>query len=279
MESIQTRGESTRPNVSFEDYGGSAPENYERFFVPAIAGPLAEDLVRSAALRPGERVLDIACGTGVVARLAAKVVGPNGAVTGVDINTGMLAVAHSIGSGAANIEWRQGDAASLPLEDSTQDVALCQMGLQFIQDKHTALAEVRRVLVPGGRLLVNVPGPTPPLFSALEDALARSTSPQVAAFVRLVFALHEATEVHRLLDTAGFRGVYVTKTVKRLALPLPSAFLWQYITSTPLSAAVAALGNEGRAELERDIVTRWQPFADARGLTLELGVTTASGTT
>jgi len=85
-----------------------------------------------------------------VARLAAKVVGPNGAVTGVDINTGMLAVANSTGSGAANIEWRQGDAASLPLEDSTQDVALCQMGLQFIQDKHMALAEVRRVLVPGG---------------------------------------------------------------------------------------------------------------------------------
>src|SRR5439155_15154078 len=73
---------------------------------------------------------------------------------------------------------------------------------------------------PRCRLLVNVPGPTPPLFSALEDALARSTSPQVAAFVRLVFALHEATEVHRLLDTAGFRGVHVTKTVKPLALPL-----------------------------------------------------------
>ena len=71
-------------------YGGSATENYERYFVPAIGGPLAEQLVAAAALRPGERVLDVACGTGVVARLAADRVDPAGSVAGADVNTGML---------------------------------------------------------------------------------------------------------------------------------------------------------------------------------------------
>lgn len=71
-------------------YGGSAPENYERYFVPAIGRPLAEQLVAAAALRAGERVLDVACGTGVVARLAAGRVGPAGSVAGADVNAGML---------------------------------------------------------------------------------------------------------------------------------------------------------------------------------------------
>ena len=79
----------------YEAYGGSAPENYERYFIPAIGAPLATDLIDTAALRPSERVLDVACGTGVVARLAAERVGATGTVAGIDINPGMLAVALS----------------------------------------------------------------------------------------------------------------------------------------------------------------------------------------
>jgi predicted RNA methylase len=88
-----------------QSYGGSAPENYERYFVPAIGAPLANDLIGIAALRPGERVLDVACGTGVVARLASQAVGSAGTVAGLDINPGMLAVARSTTqSGMAIIE-------------------------------------------------------------------------------------------------------------------------------------------------------------------------------
>ena len=84
-------------------YGGTAPENYQRYFVPSIAAPLAEDLVRIAALRPGERVLDVACGTGVVTRLAGERVGEQGAVAGLDVNPGMLAVARSSEIGRAHV--------------------------------------------------------------------------------------------------------------------------------------------------------------------------------
>jgi trans-aconitate methyltransferase len=77
-------------------FGATAPQNYEPFFVPTIGRPLANDLVRVASLRAGERVLDVGCGTGVVTRLAAERVSPDGTVAGLDINPGMLAVARSI---------------------------------------------------------------------------------------------------------------------------------------------------------------------------------------
>ena len=93
--------------VSFKQYGGNAAENYERYFVPTIGIAFATALLDAAALHPGERVLDVACGTGVVTRLAAERVGPNGAVAGLDLNPGMLAVARSVPSSGAAIEWHE----------------------------------------------------------------------------------------------------------------------------------------------------------------------------
>src|SRR6185503_2261928 len=104
---------------SFEKYGGTAPENYERYFVPAIAAPLAEELVRAAGLRAGERAIDVACGTGVVARLAAARVGDMGAVAGVDINPGMLAVARTVTPPEVAIDWHEASADTLPFADAT----------------------------------------------------------------------------------------------------------------------------------------------------------------
>ena len=117
---------------SFERYGGTAAENYERYFVPAIGGPLATDLTEVAALDAGERALDVACGTGIVARLAAERVGPTGSVDGLDVNPGMLAVARSVAPPGAAIEWHQSDAQALPFPEDAYDAALCQMGLQFL---------------------------------------------------------------------------------------------------------------------------------------------------
>src|SRR5919202_168929 len=101
---------------SFEIYSGTAPENYERYFVPAIGAPLAAELLDVAALRPGERVLDIACGTGIVTRLAAERVGADGAVAGVDINPGMLGVARSAGPPELGIDWHEAGAEALPFQ-------------------------------------------------------------------------------------------------------------------------------------------------------------------
>jgi ubiquinone/menaquinone biosynthesis C-methylase UbiE len=264
--------------ISFETYGGNAAENYERYFVPAIGAPLASDLVDAAALRTGERVLDVACGTGVVARLAARHSEP-GKVAAVDINPGMLAVARENAPATASIEWHEGSAEALPFADEAFDVVLCQMGLQFFPDKLKALQEMLRVLAVGGRVLINVPGPTPPLFAVLEDALTNHLSPDAAGFVRAVFSLHDPGEIRDLVSDAGFTNVDARSYTKTLRLSPPEQFLWQYVHSTPLAAAVAELDESRREALEHQVVAGWQAFSDDGGLLLELGVTVAQAQT
>lgn len=257
------------------DYRGSAPENYEKFFVPAIAAPLAADLVSTAALRPAERILDVACGTGVVARLAASRVREPGAVAGLDVNPGMLAVARSATPYDAKIAWYETSAEVMPLTDASFDVVLCQMGLQFIPDKVKALKEMRRVLAPGGRVVLNLPGPIPDLFVALRDALTKHIDPQCAAFVDVVFSLHDSDQLTGLMAEAGFSDIVADR--KQKTLRLPADFLWQYIHSTPLVALVGKTSEAQRAALSRDVAARWQSFAAANGLTFEVGVTTVCG--
>lgn len=259
--------------ASFERYSANAAENYDRYFVPTIGLPLAEQLVERAALQPGERVVDLACGTGVVAKLAADRVGAEGAVVGVDMNPGMLAVAQST-SATGLVSWREANAESLPLDDAGCDVVLCQMGLQFFADKQAALREAHRVLDRSGRMLANLPGPTPALFGVLEDALGRHVVPDVARFVAAVFSLHDESTLRELFASAGFGAVDVTSETRTLQLPRPSDFLWQYIHSTPLSAAVANLDEGQRRALEADIVAGWAPHATDVGLRLDLPVTT-----
>lgn len=258
-------------------FGANPAENYQRFFVPTIGAPVADDLIVIADLRPGERVLDVACGTGVVTRLAAERVGVAGSVTGLDINSGMLSVARSATPPNASIDWHEGDAESLPFPDNAFDVVLCQMGLQFVSGKLTALREMRRVLEEGGRAVFSVPGPKPQLFAIMTDALARHLSPQAAAFGDRVFSMHDVDEVEELMRSAGFRNVEVDAKPKALRLPAPVDFLWQYIYSTPLTEAAVQAGGAQREALERDVCTQWQEFVVDGSLHLEVGMTTATG--
>lgn len=135
---------------------GNAADVYERALVPAVFAPWAPQVVALAEPRPGERVLDVACGTGVVARLASQRVGRIGKVVGLDLNPGMLAVAAASAAGqssaAAPITWQEASAIKMPLPDAAFDIVYCQLGLQFFPDRPAALREMYRVLVPGGRL-------------------------------------------------------------------------------------------------------------------------------
>lgn len=257
-----------------KDYSGNPPENYEKYFVPAIGAPLARDLIDVASLRPGERVVDVACGTGVVTRLAAQQVGDDGSVAGVDVNPGMLAVARACAPEGSSIDWYETGAEAMPLPDGAFDVVLCQLGLQFVQDKVKALREMRRILAPGGRIVANVPGPVPPMFAELADALAKHIAPMCAGGVKVVFSLFDEKELRRLLNDAGFEEIRIRRTQKALALPPPEEFLWQYIYSTPLAGPVAEAGDDQRTALAEEVVDRWQSHVADGHLALDVGVTT-----
>lgn len=272
------KGEEMPQRAFDATYKGNAAQCYERYFVPAIGAPLAKDLVEAAGLVPGDRVLDVACGTGVVARLAAERVGTDGMIAGLDVNPAMLEVARSVTPADVCVDWHETSAEAMPLHDDTWDVVLCQMGLQFVPSKSAALREMHRVLAPEGRLVLNVPGPTPPMFEALADALARHIDPNAAGFAYAVFSLHDPQEMEALLAGASFRELRARAAVRTLALPPPAAFLWQYVFSTPLASFVMAASDEARAALERDVCESWQEYVTADGMALPLRVTTVAGT-
>jgi ubiquinone/menaquinone biosynthesis C-methylase UbiE len=267
---------TTSQQVYGTTFGGSSAENYERFFVPVIGAPFAADLVEEAALRPGERVLDVACGTGIVARLAAERVGKKGSVAGLDVTSGMLEVARSATPPEVfPIRWYESTAESIPLPDDVFDVVFCQLGLMFMAEKVAALREMRRVVAPGGRVLVSVPTPTA-FFDVLHDAMARHL-PAGAPFVRMIFTLNDTAEIERLFRDAGFDDVTIRSDVKTIRLPSPKEFLWQYVASTPLAGLTAEADSNVLAALERDVVTGWQRWIHDGGLAYQQGmiVTTA----
>ncbi len=229
---------------------GSAAELYQCYLVPAITTKWAEDLVDRARPRPGEAVLDIACGTGVVARLAAKRVG-DGQVTGLDLNPGMLAVAHSVPSEGAPIKWIEGSALDLPFPLDSFDVVLCQLGLQFFPDQQKGLREMRRVLRNSGRIALSVYGPierTPganAFVLALDEVLGESSS----RIKRGEHSFVAPAQLETLLKDAGFGAVDVQTVTQTIAFPSVLDYVRFQLLATPMTALL-----KDRAEPDRQAV-------------------------
>jgi SAM-dependent methyltransferase len=202
----------------------SSAQAYERWLVPPIFTQFADDLVE--VVKPGSRVLDVASGTGIVARRAAA---HAGSVVGVDINEQMLEVARARDP---SIEWIEGDAADLPLPDDSVDCVLCQQGLQFFLDPRAALHEMRRVLVPGGRLALSVwrPIEASPVYARLADLL----DPEAAAIMRSPF-MGPGADALRAMVGGDARVRISTKTVR---FPSSDELLWREIASSPMSVTV-----------------------------------------
>lgn len=175
---------------------------YERRFVEPLFRPWALRLIAAAGITPGARVLDIACGTGIVAREAAHRAAPGGRVTGLDINAGMLAVAGRL---APEIDWREGDAEALPFTDAAFDAVLCQFGLMFFADRQAALGEMWRVLASGGRLAVSVFDSLTAnrAYSAMADLLERRLGADAALALRFPFSLGDPEALAALAAEAG----------------------------------------------------------------------------
>jgi ubiquinone/menaquinone biosynthesis C-methylase UbiE len=166
----------------------NAAEIYEEFFVPALFQPWTSRVADAAQVQAGQRVLDVACGTGVLARTVAERVGPAGSVVGLDVNAGMLAVAKRQ---APQIEWQDGIAEDMPFDNDSFDAVVSQFGLMFFEDKCAAIKEMARVLRPGGQLVVavwdsleNTPG-----YAIMVDLLQRLFGDKAANGLRAPYSL------------------------------------------------------------------------------------------
>jgi SAM-dependent methyltransferase len=246
---------------------GSSADAYDELLVPAIFEPWARSLVDVADLRPGDHVLDVACGTGAVARAAAPRVRPDGTVTGVDVNAGMLATARGTDG---TVDWRQADAAALPFPDGTFDVVLCQQGLQFMADREAATRELHRVLARPGRLALSAwraidhsPG-----YAAFADELERHAG--AGGIMRAPFAFGGQDALRRVLLTAGFDRVRIMIDVKVCRFPSVAEFLRYETLASPLAEPVARLDTEARDALVADLERVLGAYLDDDGLALTI---------
>jgi len=175
----------------------SAAEIYEEFFLPALFAQWGGPVLQAAQVGPGQQVLDVACGTGILARTAVPFVQSNGRIVGLDVNEGMLSVAKKKTSA---VEWQHGQAEALPFDDEMFDAVVSQFGLMFFANRRQALAEMVRVLKGNGRLAIavwdsleNTPG-----YAAVVTLLERLFGAAVAEGLRSPYVLGDRTELAAL---------------------------------------------------------------------------------
>jgi ubiquinone/menaquinone biosynthesis C-methylase UbiE len=254
----------------------SLPELYERWLVGPVFQPFAEIALDRAGLRPGDRILDIACGTGIAARLALKRLPGSGRIVGVDVSRQMLAVARTIEPG---IDWREGNAQALPLQEGERfDVVLCHQGLQFFPDKPAAAREMRRALDRGGRLLAAV-------WRSLDETpfvrdLHAVAERHLGAFVDRRHSFGDRAALERLIADAGFENVRVESVTCRIRFTEPAMFvrLDSHAVVAMSGGSSSMSGDERRVLADRiaaDAAEVVRQHTDEVGLTFELGANLA----
>lgn len=233
----------------------SAAEAYEKYLVPNVFEPWAQLVIAERRPAAGQRVLDVGCGTGIAARIAATAVGPGGEVVGVDIDEGMLAVARRA-AGDVRIDWRKADAAHMPFADASFDVVTCFECVQFFPDRAKSLAQLRRVLAAGGRLIGTVWGPLAenPGYQALADGLGRFVGPEAARLPP--FLLDDREEIRGLLAGARFAEIAVEPRTIVRRVPSAVEFIRWVASGAPTTRHKLSLLSDGDREAFEDFVAR-----------------------
>jgi ubiquinone/menaquinone biosynthesis C-methylase UbiE len=222
-------------------------EIYEQHLVPAMFEPFARDLIQLSDIRRSDRILDVACGTGIVSRLAIDYVDVSvGKVVGIDINPIMLNMARHCSVGK-DIEWKEGSALSMPFPNESFDLVICQQGLQFFPDRLKALTEMNRVLAGAthdrgdkycGRLVLSVwtsikdsPG-----FHILERLLQETISHEAATIMQLPHSLSDSAELISVVKAAGFGKISSEKVTKTISFPSVEEFVVEYTNGSMLAS-------------------------------------------
>lgn len=237
-----------------------AAEAYEAAFVPAFFAQWAPILCDAAGVETGQRILDVACGTGIVARTAADRVG-SANVVGVDLNEAMLIVARRV---HPDIDWRQGDAAAIPLEDGSVDTVLCQMALMFFPDRVAALREMARVAGPGGTIGVLVPSSldAQPAYGPFVDMAARHAGSEARSLLSTYFSCGDLGDLTTLFDAAGLPSPTTATHLGTASFPSVDALVTTEVDSTPLAERIT---DDVRERIRNGAGNVLAPFTAADG--------------
>ena len=258
----------------------SFPEMYEQWLVRPLFRPWAEITLEEVKASAGDRLLDIACGTGIVARVARERLGDSTDIVGIDISSDMLAVARAVAPG---IDWREGNAGELPLRDGEQfDVVICQQGVQFFPDKSAAAAQMRRALANGGRLAVATWRSDDEIPFMRE--LRRVAEHHLGPILDQRHCFGEAGPIESLLRDAGFHEVRSRTISRTIGFDDGAPFLrLNAMALVGMSAVGKGMGDEERRRVVEAIVSESAPvvqsYTDRSGLAFELStnLTTAKG--
>lgn len=208
-------------------------EAYEEHFVPALFRQWVEPVLEVASVGPGHRVLDVACGTGIVARSAAERVDPDGSVTGVDLNPAMLAVARRV---APEIDWRQGDVTALPFSAHVFDVVTCQAAIFFFPDPAGALREMSRVTRSDGRVVVQsfAALSSQPAYGPWVELVARYAGPDAVRLLGTYWSEGDPDAMRARCADAGLRVIAVHEHVRPAYFPNIETMVLTEVNATPL---------------------------------------------
>ncbi|HVM41171.1 MAG TPA: methyltransferase domain-containing protein [Acidimicrobiia bacterium] len=236
-------------------------EAYEARFVPRLFREWADHVVGAADVSGGDEVLDVACGTGVVARTAAERVEPGGRVVGVDLNEAMLTVARRV---APELEWRHADAADLPFDDGSFDAVLCQMALMFFPDRRAALAEMARVVRDQGIVAVVVPAALSmqPAYGPFVDVAVRHAGPEAASLLGTYWSCGDAAELAAAVESAGLSVVACRTRTGTALFDSPDDLVATEVEGSPL---VHRIDDETYERIRADVREALAPFVTAGG--------------
>jgi SAM-dependent methyltransferase len=247
---------------------GDAPTAYNRFALKVME-PWTDDLILAGGCRDGDRVLDVACGTGLIAGRISLVSRKFCAITGIDINEGMLSVARR----NPQIEWHQGSATELPFEDGSFDVVLCQQGLQYFPDRAAAMRGMARVLAPGGRIALNVWGALnrQPFYVALVDGIVEFLGEEAAkSAFDLPFSLNTAGELRMLASDAGLQSITIRFEHRTMRYPAPANMVAGFMGATPIASQFQALPSDRQHAFADYVAERLAGYVDDAGLAVPM---------
>jgi ubiquinone/menaquinone biosynthesis C-methylase UbiE len=254
---------------AFSFGGRGIAEGYDDVMVPILFGPWAARLVAEHEGWAGATVLDLASGTGVVARELADRVGPEGGVIASDLSGGMLEVARRRCEGSVPpVRFVESPANPLDLPDASVDAVVCQQGFQFFPDRPAAAREVARVLRGGGRVLVSTWRPVNEceLFGWICDALHACDAPEVAALMRVPFDFLPASELRAIFEGVGFVDVEVDRRAHPMLSTGGAEQALAIAYGSPIGPKLAALSEDRRVAFRRALVERVERSTDGSTL-------------